>query len=97
MKKKKPESVYVGLGEGMVAVGIGKVLGFGVYEFNWLNSSAEINTPVDDKDYREGLPTVRIMFSTTAAVTREIRRLQRLRKLMRKKPKTKKRPYCGAL
>lgn len=95
MKKKKADHVYIGLGEGMVAAGIGKLLGFGIYDLTWLKNSKQIDTPVEDSEHREDLPSVRIMFSNTKAVTREIKRLQRLRKLMRKK--TKKRPYCGAL
>lgn len=98
--KQKSADVVYGLGYGVTAVTTGGILGFGVYELQGLLSVEKIGKTVTPKAVDPNSPVVRIYFRNIDAITAEIRRLQSLRRRIRKQVEEqaeKPRDYCGAV
>jgi hypothetical protein len=75
-------------GFGATAIGIAALGPIGVLTYQDTKDTGKINCTPKKSDLVEGTLTS-IYFANEAAVTREIKRLQRLRKVMREVPATK--------
>lgn len=104
MKKSRKNIPYL-MGLGAVAVGVSSFIGLGIYTFQDMKKPGKLDEDIEDKNLDKSAPQVSIYFTKEEQVTREIKRLQRLRRMMRKtglsalKVETKKAlgPKCGAI
>lgn len=99
MKKSKSASFLMGNGE--VCVEIISIVGLGTYSLQKLKKPGKVGRSVKASDIKETSPLVTMYFTSEEGVTREIIRLQRLRRMMRRTGaaplKDDAAPKCGAI
>lgn len=83
MKTRNKDTTFL-MGRGAVAVGLTSILGLGTYRLQELKTPGKIGRIPTDKETNKNAPTVTIYFTSEEGISREIARLQRLRRMMRK-------------
>lgn len=81
---KKPKNVTFLMGHGAVSVGLSSIVGIGTYSLQSLKSPGKIGREPKKSDLDPASPEVTVYFTKVEDITREIARLQRLRRMMQK-------------